>query len=85
MTDIRSPTGPAPTMPWSKMPSAAAPSRRELLQMLLAGGVALAAGGSILGRASAALAATPVMGGHLKAAGWSPPRPPTRSTRPRRR
>ncbi len=46
-------------------------SRRELLRMFMAGGVALAAGGSILGRASAALAATPVMGGHLKAAGFT--------------
>ena len=39
--------------------------------MLMAGGVSLAVGGSILGRASAALAATPVMGGHLKAAGFT--------------
>ena len=46
-------------------------SRRELLRMLTAGGVSLAVGGSILGRASAAIAATPVMGGHLKAAGFT--------------
>ncbi|MCE3250983.1 MAG: extracellular solute-binding protein, family 5 [Geminicoccaceae bacterium] len=46
-------------------------SRRELLRMLMAGGVSLAVGGSILGRASAAIAATPVMGGHLKAAGFT--------------
>ena len=46
-------------------------SRRELLRMFMAGGVSLAVGGSILGRASAALAATPVMGGHLKAAGFT--------------
>ncbi|WP_105421502.1 ABC transporter substrate-binding protein [Neorhizobium sp. T25_27] len=46
-------------------------SRRELLTMMLAGGVALSAGGLILGRASSAVAATPKSGGHLKAAGWS--------------
>jgi peptide/nickel transport system substrate-binding protein len=46
-------------------------SRRQLLQMLMASGVALAAGGALLGRASAALAATPLKGGHLRAAGWS--------------
>jgi len=46
-------------------------SRRELLRMFMAGGVSLAVGGSILGRASAALAAAPVMGGHLKAAGFT--------------
>lgn len=46
-------------------------SRRDLLRMLVAGGIGLAAGGTILGRASSALAATPVRGGHLKAAGWS--------------
>ena len=46
-------------------------TRRELLHMLLAGGVAMSAGGVILGRASNALAATPVSGGALKAAGWS--------------
>jgi peptide/nickel transport system substrate-binding protein len=39
--------------------------------MFMAGGVSLAVGGSILGRVSAALAATPVMGGHLKAAGFT--------------
>lgn len=46
-------------------------SRRELLQMLMAGGVAVAAGGLVLGRATSAVAATPVYGGALRAAGWS--------------
>ena len=46
-------------------------TRRELLTMLLAGGVALSAGGLVLGRASNAVAATPKSGGNLKAAGWS--------------
>ncbi len=46
-------------------------SRRDLLRMMLAGGVALSAGGAILGRAGAAVADTPVSGGHLKAAGIS--------------
>ncbi|MDI6836581.1 MAG: ABC transporter substrate-binding protein, partial [Rhizobiaceae bacterium] len=46
-------------------------TRRELLQLMLAGGVALSAGGLVLGRASNAVAATPTKGGHLKAAGWS--------------
>ena len=46
-------------------------NRRELLQMMLMGGVALAAGTTILGRATAALAAEPVKGGHLRAAGWT--------------
>ncbi|ANM14794.1 dipeptide ABC transporter substrate-binding protein (plasmid) [Rhizobium sp. N324] len=46
-------------------------TRRELLHMLLAGGVAMSAGGLVLGRAGKALAATPVSGGSLKAAGWS--------------
>ena len=46
-------------------------TRRELLHMMLAGGVALSAGSAILGRASQAVAATPVSGGTLKAAGWS--------------
>ncbi len=45
--------------------------RRELLRMMLAGGVALSAGTAILGRAGAALAAEPVKGGHLKVAGFS--------------
>lgn len=40
-------------------------SRRELLRMFMAGGVAFAAAGTVLGRAGAALAATPVRGGHL--------------------
>ncbi|GMG83042.1 ABC transporter substrate-binding protein [Paralimibaculum aggregatum] len=46
-------------------------SRRDLLRMFMASGIGFAAGGTILGRAGAALAATPVKGGHLKAAGWS--------------
>lgn len=46
-------------------------TRRELLRMFMAGGVAMAAGSTILGRATAALAATPVRGGHMKAAGFS--------------
>ncbi|MGG7516716.1 ABC transporter substrate-binding protein [Allorhizobium undicola] len=46
-------------------------TRRELLSMMLAGGVAMSAGGMILGRASSAIAATPKSGGHLKAAAWS--------------
>jgi peptide/nickel transport system substrate-binding protein len=46
-------------------------SRRELLKMLMAGGIGMAAGSSLLLRAGAAVAATPVMGGALKAAGWS--------------
>lgn len=46
-------------------------SRRDLLKMLMASGVALGAGGSILMRAGQAVASTPVTGGHLKAAGWS--------------
>lgn len=46
-------------------------SRRDLLKMLMASGLALAAGNAVLLRAGAAIAATPVKGGHLKAAGWS--------------
>lgn len=46
-------------------------SRRDLLKMLMASGVALSAGGSVLLRAGQAVAQTPVTGGHLKAAGWS--------------
>ncbi len=46
-------------------------SRRDLLRMLMAGGISLAAGGTILGRAGDALAQAPVKGGHIKAAGWS--------------
>ena len=46
-------------------------SRRDLLRLFMAGGMALAAGGTLLGRAGAALAATPVKGGHFIAAGWS--------------
>lgn len=46
-------------------------SRRDLLKLMLANGVAMAAAGVVLGRASHAVAATPVKGGALKAAGWS--------------
>jgi len=46
-------------------------SRRELLKMMLAGGVAISAGATVLGRATQAVAATPVSGGNFKAAGWS--------------
>ncbi len=46
-------------------------TRRDLLRMLMAGGVSMAAAGTILGRADVALAQTPVKGGHMKAAGWS--------------
>ncbi len=46
-------------------------SRRDLLSLLLSGGVALTAGTAILGRAGAALAAEPNSGGALKAAGFS--------------
>ncbi len=46
-------------------------TRRDLLKMLMSSGVAAAAGGSLLLRASEAVAATPVFGGSLRAAGWS--------------
>ncbi|MBT9385112.1 ABC transporter substrate-binding protein [Pseudooceanicola sp. CBS1P-1] len=46
-------------------------SRRDLLKMLMASGVGVAAGGSLLMRATTAVAATPVSGGSLRAAGWS--------------
>jgi len=46
-------------------------SRRDLLQMLTAGGLAATAGGLILASADQAIAATPVKGGSIKAAGWS--------------
>jgi peptide/nickel transport system substrate-binding protein len=46
-------------------------TRRDLLKMLMASGLAYGAGSAVLLRAGAALAATPVKGGHLKAAGWS--------------
>ncbi|MFO1148022.1 MAG: ABC transporter substrate-binding protein [Alsobacter sp.] len=46
-------------------------TRRELMQMLLAGGMAATAGGSLLASATAAVAQTPTSGGNLKAAGWS--------------
>ncbi|MDG1183072.1 MAG: ABC transporter substrate-binding protein, partial [Tateyamaria sp.] len=44
-------------------------TRRDLLRMLMAGGVATLAGGTILTRASTAFAATPVSGGFIKVAG----------------
>ncbi|MBK1699156.1 ABC transporter substrate-binding protein [Rhodovibrio salinarum] len=46
-------------------------SRRELLQMLLAGGIGATVGGTLIGRASRVLAAEPKHGGSLRAAGWS--------------
>ncbi len=46
-------------------------SRRDLLKMMLASGVALSAGGAVFSRARQAVAATPVSGGHFKAAGLS--------------
>ncbi|MER5171087.1 ABC transporter substrate-binding protein [Thioclava kandeliae] len=46
-------------------------TRRELLHMLMVAGVGLSAGGTLLGIAERANAATPMRGGHLKAAGWS--------------
>jgi len=46
-------------------------SRRDLLKMMLASGVALSAGGALFSRAENAVAATPVSGGHLKVAGIS--------------
>ncbi|MDQ0559165.1 peptide/nickel transport system substrate-binding protein [Rhizobium mesoamericanum] len=46
-------------------------TRRDLLKMMLASGVALSAGGAVFSRAKQAVAATPVSGGHLKAAGIS--------------
>jgi peptide/nickel transport system substrate-binding protein len=46
-------------------------SRRDLLRMLMASGVTAAAGGSLLLKASTAVAQSPTMGGTLRAAGWS--------------
>ncbi|MDL2405790.1 ABC transporter substrate-binding protein [Rhizobium calliandrae] len=46
-------------------------TRRDLLKLMLAGGMAASGAGFILGRASRAIAATPVSGGAFKAAGWS--------------
>lgn len=46
-------------------------SRRDLLKLMLASGVALSAGGALFGRAESAVAATPVSGGHMKVAGVS--------------
>tara|TARA_B110000003_G_scaffold276253_1_gene321754 strand:- start:11314 stop:12927 length:1614 start_codon:yes stop_codon:yes gene_type:complete len=44
-------------------------SRRNVLKLLTAGGIAISAGGIILSRTSAALAATPVKGGSIRVAG----------------
>ncbi|NDW06600.1 ABC transporter substrate-binding protein [Jiella pacifica] len=46
-------------------------TRRELLQLLMASGIGLAAGGTIIGRATKAFADTPKSGGSITAAGWS--------------
>ena len=46
-------------------------SRRDLMKLMLAGGVTATAAATLLGRAASAVAATPVKGGALKAAGWS--------------
>jgi peptide/nickel transport system substrate-binding protein len=46
-------------------------TRRDIMRMFLAGGMTMAASSMVLGRASSALAATPVKGGHFRAAGWS--------------
>ncbi|WP_337269212.1 ABC transporter substrate-binding protein [Oryzifoliimicrobium ureilyticus] len=46
-------------------------SRRDLLKLMLASGVALSAGAAVFGRAERAVAATPVSGGHLKVGGIS--------------
>ena len=46
-------------------------TRRDLLKMLAAGGIGMAAGAPIIGRATSALAATPKQGGSVTAAGWS--------------
>lgn len=46
-------------------------TRRDLLKLLMASGAGVLAGGALLTRAGAAMASTPVMGGNLRAAGWS--------------
>lgn len=46
-------------------------TRRDLLRMLIAGGVGLTAGTTLLGKATAAFAASPKKGGSIVAAGWS--------------
>lgn len=46
-------------------------TRRDLLKMLMSSGIAASVGGAVLLRADKAVAATPVTGGSLKAAGWS--------------
>lgn len=45
-------------------------SRRELLHMLMLGGIASATGLSIIGKATQAVASQPRKGGFVKAAGW---------------
>lgn len=44
-------------------------SRRDLLAMLVAGGLSLAAAGGVLGNATSALAQTPKRGGRIRVAG----------------
>jgi peptide/nickel transport system substrate-binding protein len=46
-------------------------TRRDMLQMLMAGGFAATTAGAFLGSASKAFASTPQKGGHLKLAGYS--------------
>jgi peptide/nickel transport system substrate-binding protein len=46
-------------------------TRRDILRMLAAGGMAASAAGLTFGRASRAFADTPKSGGSIKAAGWS--------------
>lgn len=46
-------------------------TRRDLLKMLAAGGMGLAAGAPVIMRATNAYAETPKSGGHVTAAGWS--------------
>ncbi len=46
-------------------------SRRDLMKLMLAGGVGASAAAGLFGRGASAVAATPTKGGALKAAGWS--------------
>ncbi|MBO0662555.1 ABC transporter substrate-binding protein [Jiella sp. MQZ9-1] len=46
-------------------------TRRDLLKLLMASGISVAAGGAIIGRATRAFADTPKSGGSMTAAGWS--------------
>ncbi|MBO0904123.1 ABC transporter substrate-binding protein [Jiella sonneratiae] len=46
-------------------------TRRDLLRLLMASGIGIAAGGTIVGRATRAFADTPKSGGSITAAGWS--------------